>query len=366
MKIIKSVKSGPVEIHVREYSDGRFGFDWEESGKRKQGRWRDQSDAIDAARERAKVIAAGRINLLDVDPDELAEFRAWKAARTKSKAVTDVRDELLAIKRANTGLDPHYIAQLAGPWNRFADTFGARDMTEIESEEIESWLLALKKSARTRNNIRDTIVMLFRFARKRGYLPDATTAAEKIERDKIRTLAGNIKIYTPGEMRDLLKITPTELVPWIVIGGFAGIRTEEMRPKTGSRKDPLRWEDFRWSENQIVLRAETSKTDRTRYVPLSKNIKKWLAPFKKESGPVIPLKSGTFYGAIGRLRDDTGTTGREKNNALRHSYGSYRNAIIRNIGQLAEEMGNSPGIARKNYERPQPKAVADEWFGIMP
>jgi len=383
MSVIKTVKSGRVEIEIREYADGRFGFDfYDESHRRVKCRWKDSEKAITEARDRAKIISGGRVEMLTASKeewaafqafkssglslDELSKFKEWISARSKSRTITEVRDELLAIKESNTGIDPYYTAALAGSWKRFVETFGAQNMAEIEPEEIEAWLLGLKRSARTRNNIRDAVVMLFRFARKRGYLPDSITAAEKIDRIKIRTLAGNIEIYTPGEMRSLLKAAPETLLPWVVIGGFAGIRTEEMRPKEDSRKSPLRWEDFRWDEKQIVLRAETSKTDRTRYIPMPDNLTAWLAGIRRDNGEVFPMRSKSLYDAIGKLRKDTGSRGREKKNALRHSYGSYRNAIIRNIGTLAEEMGNSPGIARKNYERPQPRGIAEEWFAIMP
>lgn len=366
MEIFKSVKSGPVEIQVRKYSDGRYGYDWEESGKRKQGRWRKSKNAVEEALKRAKVIAAGRINLLEVDPAELAEFRAWKASRSKGKSVAEIRDELLALKREDVGIDPHYVDGLAGPWEKFCDSFGKRQIGEVEPGDIETWLRELDKAARTRNNIRDIIVRLFRFAREREYLPDALTAAEKVKRIRIKARADDIEVWTPEEMKKMIALASAELLPWVAIGGFAGVRTEEIRPKTASRKDGLRWEDFRWNEKQIVLRAETSKVDRPRYIPISDNLAEWLWPHRDDTGPVVALASRAFYGGVERLKKAMGATGTAKKNALRHSFGSYRNAIIRNIGQLAEEMGNSPGIARRNYERPQPPAAAKEWFGILP
>jgi integrase len=363
MKIVKTVKAGEVKIVVREYSDKRCGFDWREGDKRKQGRWRDPADAVEAARLRANVIAAGRVNLLEISPAEFAEFRAWKARNQKSRTVQEIRDELLTLKRDDFEIDPHYVEQLVRPWAWFCDAFGTRSIADIAAGQIEDWLRSLNKNARNRNNIRDAVVQLFRFARERDYLQDAITAAERVKRLTIKQKSDDIEIWSPGEMVSKLSFSTPEILPWLVIGAFAGIRTEEMRPKENSRKEPLAWEDFQWSEKQIVVRAETSKVNRTRFVPIADNLAAWLEPFRGASGPVIAMQSKQFLRAVAKHNVAYGTA---RTNALRHSYGSYRNAIIRNIGQVAEEMGNSPGIARRNYERPQPRAVAEEWFSIQP
>ena len=49
-------------------------------------------------------------------------------------------------------------------------------------------------------------------------------------------------------------------------------------------------------------------------------------------------------------------------NLLRHSYGSYRLAQIKNAAQVAEEIGNSPQVVRTHYQNlVRPEAVADYW-----
>ncbi len=362
MKIVKTIKAGHVEIAVREYSDGRFGFDREENGKRKQCRWRNADDAIAEAKERVKLTNAGKIDLLQVSREEWMEFQAWKKARSQSRLVSDVRDELLELKATDTDLDPVWITNLKGSCKLFCEQFGSRNMAEIQGSEIEDWLKALGKAPRTRNNIRNIIVQLFRFARDRKYLPWAEqTAAEQVGRLKIKARADDIEIYTPEEVKKLLSAISEDFLPWAIIGGFAGVRTEEIRPNNTSHKDPLRWEDILWGEKQIFVRPETAKTGRQRYVPIADNLLAWLQPYRKRKGVIVERPVNSLYTEISRL---DGVTYRK--NALRHSYGSYRNAIVKNIAQVSEEMGNSIAVARRNYERPQPRAIADEWFGIMP
>ena len=54
------------------------------------------------------------------------------------------------------------------------------------------------------------------------------------------------------------------------------------------------------------------------------------------------------------------------NDVLRHSYGSYRLAVLDDINKVASEMGNSPEVIIQNYRRPVSKAEGKKWFKIMP
>lgn len=54
-----------------------------------------------------------------------------------------------------------------------------------------------------------------------------------------------------------------------------------------------------------------------------------------------------------------------KRNAHRHSFGSYRQALIMNFGQLAEEMGNSIPMIKRNYRDAKEEGKAREYFSIF-
>jgi hypothetical protein len=53
-------------------------------------------------------------------------------------------------------------------------------------------------------------------------------------------------------------------------------------------------------------------------------------------------------------------------NALRHSYISYRIAVVQSAAQVALEAGNSPTIIFKHYRELVTKESADLWFSILP
>jgi hypothetical protein len=53
-------------------------------------------------------------------------------------------------------------------------------------------------------------------------------------------------------------------------------------------------------------------------------------------------------------------------NVLRHSFITYRIAIVKSADQVSLEAGNSPSVIFKNYRELATEDQADEWFGILP
>ena len=53
-------------------------------------------------------------------------------------------------------------------------------------------------------------------------------------------------------------------------------------------------------------------------------------------------------------------------NGLRHSFASYRLAIVQSADQVALEMGNSPKKLFTNYRELATPAQAERWFSVMP
>lgn len=53
-------------------------------------------------------------------------------------------------------------------------------------------------------------------------------------------------------------------------------------------------------------------------------------------------------------------------NAFRHSYGTYRFAILKDEYKTSAEMGNSPNELRASYAELALPQDAEAWFSIMP
>jgi hypothetical protein len=106
--------------------------------------------------------------------------------------------------------------------------------------------------------------------------------------------------------------------------------------------------------------ASKAKTRRRRLVPISANLKLWLLPYKQESGLIC-------------LHTAPQTTARQKakgikwaKNGLRHSFISYRLAILHDTARVALEAGNSPEVIFGHYRELVTPEAAQTWFDIRP
>lgn len=130
------------------------------------------------------------------------------------------------------------------------------------------FLRALNLTARSRNNYRNAIGTLFHFAVTRGYVAKGAVDVESIAVAKEDT--GAIKIFRPEEMDRVLKATQPELIPFLAIGAFAGLRHAEIQR--------LDWSEIRIESGFIEVKASKAKTAARRLVPITDNLRKWLLP----------------------------------------------------------------------------------------
>ena len=164
-----------------------------------------------------------------------------------------------------------------------------------------------------------------------------------------------------------------ELVPFLAIGAFAGLRSAEI--------ERLDWSEVHLADRFIEVKTAKAKTASRRIVPITENLAKWLAPRAEKEGRVVPFDN--MGKQLGWLVDDVNAglkkaaeeAGKDpeklkaavwKKNALRHSFISYRVADIQNVNQVALEAGNSSAIIFRHYRELVRGTEAKKWFGIKP
>lgn len=277
-----------------------------------------------------------------------------KEANLKPIIVPDLVKEFIRAKQAD-GLSIRYIKDCEVRLGRFGRDFKV-PITTVKTADIDSWLRGLMQSPRSRNNFRVLIVTLFSYARSAGYLPkDRLTEATDVARAKDK--GGDIQIFTPDELSRLLASAGDAVMPYLALGAFAGIRTaEQLR---------LTWDCIRFDRKIIEVKAGMAKTMQRRLVPLSDNLALWLRRVAKPSGPVLTLArpEKTAAEVVGAMCDPVIPW---KRNGLRHSYASYRLAILKDAGKLALEMGNSPNMIFSNYRELVSDEDANQWFSLVP
>jgi integrase len=277
------------------------------------------------------------------------------------KLLAEVAQEMLDAKKKD-GVSLRYLQELRRVLEPVCDAL-TKPIAEITSGEIDDYVRSLAFGSRSRKNVRDSIVTAFEFAKGRNYLPrDRETAAALSTRVKVKS-TNEIEIFTPKEMAALLAAASADALPLIALGGFAGLRTAEI--------GRLEWKDIDFAHGIITVSAAKAKTAARRIVPMSDNLKAWLAPYAKASGSVAKVDHLEDQSAWSRLAERQAEVAKAakvewKHNALRHSFGSYRLAQIKNAAEVALEMGNSPQMIFKHYRELVRPADAAAWWAITP
>lgn len=313
---------------------------------------------------------------------EAVEFYLrWRPTEPELRSVEKVVAEFLETKDRGTASEV-YAKALRYALTKFSARFKG-NIHEVSGREIDVWLREVGVAARTQNNMRAAICSLFKFAKSRKYLPKDHDELEAVPVAKAPP--AEIRIFTPAEMVEILCHTPPRLIPFMVLGAFAGVRHAEILR--------LDWKELRIEEGHLVVGAAKAKTASRRVVPVLENLREWLSQSRPTEGRVCELvnmvneihdtvlrinKARKATWEKGRTAPEStpqsgeGNTGEEfqpfvwKQNGLRHSFVSYRVAQIQNVDQVALEAGTSREMVFKNYRALVTSASAKERFSITP
>ena len=269
------------------------------------------------------------------------------------KALPELADEFLESRRA-TGLSAKYVLTARWTLRHLVDEFGKIPLDDLDAGALDRWMESRSSlTNRSRNTCRVIMVAFGNFLKKRRYLAaDRPTVFDgmSVWKDEIVP----VTLYTPDEMQSLLSKAGETLLPYLVIGAFAGLRNIEV-----TRLD---WSHIRLERGFIECEASMTKTRRRRLVPITENLRAWLQPIAQSSGHVVPHRDVAT--ALDYFCKKIGTTW--KRNALRHSYISYRLALMPDTARVALECGNSPNIIFQHYRELVMPDHAQAWFNILP
>jgi integrase len=286
--------------------------------------------------------------------DAVRFYAANRADLVAIRTTVQVAAEFIA-SRQSTGVSDAYVRSARLNLKRFTDRMRG-NITDITTADINRFLGSLEGLGPvSRNTIRRNLITMFGFAKKQGYLhPDRKTAAELSE--SFKQPDTKIEIFSPDEMQRILLAANARILPLIAIGGFAGIRSAEILR--------LDWEDIKWDRGHIEIAGSKAKTAARRLVPLTDNLKAWLAPWRAESGSILTISD--YAGVLNDTGMKAKIPGGWRQNALRHSFISYRVAETGDVARTSLEAGNSPKMIFRHYREIVDEKEAKEWFSINP
>ena len=366
------------KIKVRRYSDSnrphlKFVVNYREAGKRKRTFYETKEAAnsfvafknadlkrngIEGAEfpTALRVMAQSAVELLKpfgkTIMDAAQYYAAHLTASAKSCSATQLVKELVAAKE-HDGASARHVSDLRSRLGIFAAKFDGQPVATIAGAEIDDWLRSLPGSPVTRNHFRRLIVLAFNFAVQRGYATD--NPAKKTAKAKER--GNDIGILSITQATRLLEAAAPEVLPYIAIGLFAGLRRAEI--------ERLDWSEIDFESNLIEVKAEKSKTAQRRFVTIQPNLREWLLPVRKHRGSITPNK-WPF-----RLQFDQARAAARivdwPDNALRHSFASYHLAHFKNAAATAMECGHHDSrITYRHYRELVKPKDAERFWNIKP
>ena len=381
-----------VKVYRRTRSDGTLGFEVANyaSGKRRLESFPSAESALDRADTLARQLSEREVLAAEMTNEQAAEYAASlqnlapygvslisatatladclklvgdlptlisgikffvsRNKRIQRKRVSDVVTELLELKEARKA-SKRYLQDLRGRLTRFGADF-QKDACDVSASDIQMWLDSRKLSAQTYQNNRRVVHLLFEFCATRGYAVDNPVA----QTESLEVRGGDTEVFTPAEIQKLLAAASEDYLPCLAIGAFAGLRSAEV--------ERMEWSDVQLSSGCIVVGASKAKTASRRVVPISDNLAKWLAPYVGKQGLIWQGTHEGYYKLQLATAQLAGV--KWKDNALRHSYASYRFALTNDAGRVAGELGNSSAVVHRHYRELVKTSDAERWFTIVP
>jgi integrase len=360
-------------FQVRKYKHPRLKFvvNYREAGKRKRSFFEKKEDAKTFAKtKKTDLENSGRDGAefptsLRIMAQECAErlreygktirdatdfFTAHLKASERSITAAALVPQLIAKKQAD-GKSKRYVADLRSRLPRFAKKFDGQPVATITSVEIDDWLRALPVGQTTRNNFRRTLVMMFNYAVRHRYATDNPAAKTEKATEKDSPPG----ILTVQQTARLLEAASPQLLPYVAIGAFAGLRRAEL--------ERLDWSEIDFDDGSIEVTAKKSKTARRRFVQMQPNLREWLLPMRRHTGLVSPAD---LRNQLDAARASAGITD-WPDNALRHSFASYHLAHFKNAAALALDMGHTDsGMIFSHYRRLVRPKDAERYWSIRP
>lgn len=179
----------------------------------------------------------------------------------------------------------------------------------------------------------------------------------------------DVTIYTPAELKALFaacknypkgeqdRLCAGCAVPFAIMA-FAGVRPDEITK--------LRWEDVSLELRNIRIGAGVAKKATRRNVRINDTLAAWLetVPADQREGKIIPAR---WRYKAAKVRIEAGIDGREKQDALRHSFGTYTLATENDLDALKADMGHEHvRVFFNHYHKAMTKAEALPYWQVLP
>ncbi len=233
----------------------------------------------------------------------------------------------------------------------FTEFHGDEDASRLTKNVLNDFLKKeISGSITYRNNIRRSLSLLFNWATDEGGALEAVRNPMKECRPLRDKRRARPPILSALDTERYLRAVRNEHKGSFAVLFFAGLRPYEM----------LNLDPADIGDQEIYVRADTSKVGIDRYVEVTDNLRAWL-----QSHPFKAPTSAELANTRKMAKTVTGISWPQ--DLARHSYGTYLGALKGSV-YAANQMGNSETVFRSRYESAirNRREEAEQYFNIRP
>jgi len=286
------------------------------------------------------------------------QYLAQTDRRSKSVTLGVLFDEYVAARSHRTGKYLAEINKARKPLEALQD----RQVCDLAPPDLEKELSSI--SSGNRNAVMRYLRAMFNHGVKRGYLA-ANPIAKLDFAHRARREVETIPYPIVNKMLNHALEDDLELVPFLVLGLFCGIRPDGELQK-------IVWSDVDLAEKIVSIGSNVSKTKRKRFIDLSDNAGQWLAAYRARGGAmqgtVVPFSPNVLRK---RRRANWAAAAGEKvkwiQQGMRHTFCSNWLAKHGDINRLVLLSGHADvDTMWQHYHRGLKKADAEKFWAIRP
>ncbi|BDS08011.1 hypothetical protein NT6N_30510 [Oceaniferula spumae] len=285
--------------------------------------------------------------------EEVVQDYSERIQRSFEPLTCQIVSDKLITRLKSEGKSKSHTDSLTYRLNPFMAEYGDWMAANVSTEIIDEYLTSQDVAAQTKLHYRRALHQVF------GYAIQLRAAPSNPVKDAMKPKVKHEEpgVLTPSQLANLLTAADDDTLPGLAISFFAGLRRSEI--------ERLDWSEIDLIEKHIEIKAGKAKTAQRRFVPISANLKKWLAPLAMHEGNVV--KSPAIWRkGIETARSDAKLKS-WPHNAGRHSFASYHLAHNQDAGALASALGHpNPAMLFGHYRALVTAKAAKTYWSIKP
>lgn len=267
--------------------------------------------------------------------------------------IGQLADRWESFKKSDTTLAHKSLVEIRSYARWIRNTLGALKPAALERHRIELMLRQLPVSNNTRRKYLRFLRMFATWLKHESLLSSDPFKGIVFKPDDVHA-----EFYSVDEIKTLLRFVAdryTDLAGYYALLIFAGLR-----PSEGLR---VRWEDINFQTSELYVRK--GKTN-ARHIILEPVALQWILWHRSNTAHNRPfIEQTNFTNREKRLRAKALKRSWIQD-GLRHGFGTFYRARIKDVGKVADYMGNSPNIVKRHYARTVPRSECERFWKMFP